>query len=64
MWQYTGNGESIPGIPREDIPDDLFEQLSERYDRQFTPDQAGSLKRCGLYRHVKDAAPKAAAKEE
>lgn len=56
-WKYTGTGESIPGIPREDIADEEFERLSEEYDTHFSPEQAGSLKRCGLYRHVKDAAP-------
>ncbi len=58
MWKYVGQGESIPGIPREDIPDDEFERLSEAYDAQFSPEQKGSLMRSPLWRHVKDAPAK------
>ncbi len=64
-WRYVGQGESIPGIPQGDIADEEFERLSEEYDSHFSPEQAGSLKRSPLYKHVKDAAPKGdAAKEE
>lgn len=63
MWKYLGHGESIPGVPREDIEDEEFERLSEEYDRQF-PGQVGALKRCGLYKHVPDRRAPEPDKEE
>jgi len=55
MWVYSGKGASIPGVPMWDMTDVKFEAVCEEYDKGFAPEQKGSLKHCGLYKHVKDA---------
>lgn len=62
MWTYQGNGRCIPGVPTRDLTDAEFEAVCEEYDKQFSADQKGSLKRSPLYKHAKDTPE--AAKEE
>lgn len=51
MWKWIGEGwEGIPGIPCQDYNDEEFESICKEYDKAF-PDQPGSLKRCGLWKH-------------
>lgn len=66
MWKYVGEGAVIPGVPPYDMNDGEFETICEEYEtnNQVPPDQKGCLKRSPLYKHMKDAPPEAAAKEE
>lgn len=52
MWKYVGEGRSIAGVPMEDMRDEEFEEIEARYDAQFSDEQKGSLRSCGLYEHV------------
>ena len=65
MWNYTGQGAFIPGIPTVDMTDAEFERIEEEYERnnQVPASQKGCLKRSSLYKHVKDASPEDARKE-
>jgi len=60
-WKYIGEGRYIPGCPTWDMTDEEFAQVEESYDAHFDAAQKGSLRTCGLYRHVDDKATKAAA---
>ena len=62
MWKYIGEGRSIAGVPMADMTDEEFAAAEEAYDVDFSPEQAGSLKKCGLYKRVPD--PKEKAPEE
>lgn len=56
MWKYIGNGESIAGVPlgpeMPECSDEEWDDAEARYDAQFSDDQRGSLRTCGLYEHV------------
>lgn len=53
MWKWAGTGkwEPIAGIEARDYQDDEFDEVCKKYDKQFSKDQAGSLKRSGLFQH-------------
>lgn len=63
MWKYVGGG-FIPGVPTADMTDEEFEAVCEEYDKQFSADQKGSLKRSPLYKHSKDGPPEPPAAKE
>jgi hypothetical protein len=63
MWKYIGPGV-IPGVPPRDMEDEEFEAVCEEYDRGFSDDQKGSLKRSPVYKHVKNAPTTSEAPEE
>lgn len=44
--------QPIAGVPWRDMTDEEFADVSAAYDAQFSPDQAGSLRR--FFDHVKD----------
>ncbi len=59
MWKYIGAGAHIAGVPLEDMSDEEFAAREAWYDAQFTPEQAGSLRRCGLYEQLTEKRPRA-----
>lgn len=63
-WKYIGAGRFIPGVPQEDMTDEEFAEVEKRYDTQYSDDQRGSLRTCGLYEQVKDKKAAAAAESE
>ena len=47
-----------------EITDEEFAEVEKRYDTQYSDDQRGSLRTCGLYEQVKDKKAAAAAESE
>jgi DNA-directed RNA polymerase specialized sigma24 family protein len=52
MWKWIGESPNAPvGVLREDMSDEVFEEVSRQYDEGFPGAEPGALARSGLWRH-------------